>query len=157
MFLFSRSKHKTQEPAADPILDAIEKDLSTSNTLVTRVHRDLIVEDNDVNRSLFQRTLKRMSIESDTAHNGYDAIRKAARTQYDVIWMDVKMPGCDGLTATRFLRKKCGYKGPIYGTTGFSDCDSHAIAKESGMNDVIDKPFSIERIMTIHKHLHYKV
>ncbi len=87
----------------------------------TKVHKDLVVDDNDVNRYIMSRCLSSLHIEHDIVNDGYAAIENALQYEYNIIWMDIKMPVCNGLSAAYFLRNKCGYKGLIYGTTGFAD------------------------------------
>jgi len=118
-----------------------------------KIARDLVVDDNDINRDILTRYLKRIGVEYDIARNGIDAIDLALQHEYDIIWMDVKMPICNGFEATAFLRK-CGYKGNICGTTGFADEKSLNTAYASGMTWIITKPFTPESIGKIHKTLH---
>ena len=115
----------------------------------TKVERDLIVDDNDINRDILMRYLGRIGVHCDIARNGIDAIDLAMRYEYDIIWMDVKMPICNGFEATNFLRE-CGYKGNICGTTGFADEKSLNTAKECGMTWLITKPFTLDSIGKLH-------
>lgn len=65
----------------------------------------LLVEDNAVNTMIATELLKRKEIIVDTAVNGIEAIQKASKNSYDIILMDVQMPGMDGVTATKHLRQ----------------------------------------------------
>ncbi len=97
------------------------KDLLPTSQAQIKVNRDLIVDDNDINRLILGKYLKRLGVEYDTACNGYEAVKLALLYEYDIIWMDIKMSVCNGLTATYFLTHMCQYKGKIYGTTGYAD------------------------------------
>ena len=124
------------------------KELSTESSVArTKVHRDLIVDDNAINRFILGKYLKRLNVESDTASNGYEAVKLARLYDYDIIWMDIKMAICDGLTATYFLRHNCQYTGKIYGTTGYADEATRKQALECGMTDVLTKPFDASSIV----------
>lgn len=117
----------------------------------SKVHKDLVVDDNDVNRYIMSRYLTSLNIEHDIVNDGYAAIKSALQKEYDIIWMDIKMPVCNGLSAAYFLRNKCGYKGLIYGTTGFADIYTKDMAMSAGMSGLVTKPFDIYSIKTIHE------
>ncbi len=101
------------------------------------------------------RCLSSLHIEHDIVNDGYAAIENALQYEYNIIWMDIKMPVCNGLSAAYFLRNKCGYKGLIYGTTGFADIYTNDMAMSAGMTGLITKPFDINAIKTIHED--YKI
>jgi signal transduction histidine kinase/CheY-like chemotaxis protein/HPt (histidine-containing phosphotransfer) domain-containing protein len=65
----------------------------------------LLAEDNEVNVYIFQAMLGDESLRIDVAPNGPTALDLARRRRYDLIFMDIRMPGMDGLTVTRELRR----------------------------------------------------
>jgi signal transduction histidine kinase/DNA-binding response OmpR family regulator len=68
-------------------------------------HRLLLAEDNSLNRQLIRAMLEQAGHEVITVNDGAEAIRVAARSDFDAILMDVQMPEMDGYAATRAIRK----------------------------------------------------
>jgi CheY-like chemotaxis protein len=65
----------------------------------------LLAEDNEVNVYLFKAMLEGQGLEIDVASNGLTALDLAQSRRYALIFMDVQMPGMDGLSVTRELRR----------------------------------------------------
>ena len=70
--------------------------------------RLLIVDDNDNNRELARAILEQFGVEVTEAASGYDALRVAQRLPFDVILMDMRMPGMDGRAALAAIRRTPG-------------------------------------------------
>jgi CheY-like chemotaxis protein len=107
--------------------------------------RVLLVEDNQVNRALGCKLLERAGCEVVAAENGYEALRLAAEQSFDVILMDVQMPGLDGYETTRLLRARenqTNLRVPIIALTAYALPDDKQRCLESGMDDYLSKPFS---------------
>lgn len=68
-------------------------------------HSVLMAEDNEVNVYLFKAMLEGQGLQIDVANNGLTALDLAQSRRYAMIFMDVQMPGMDGLTVTRKLRR----------------------------------------------------
>lgn len=105
----------------------------------------LVVDDNQINRLLINKVLKKWGIDADFAENGLEAIQKTvANHNYDVILMDIHMPEMGGLEATQLLRGKddeyCR-KVPIIALTASMLSNQLNEIEEVGMNDFILKPF----------------
>lgn len=117
----------------------------------------LIVDDAPMNHLVLSEMLKKRipHIVITTATDGQEAVDLLPAGAYDVIIMDAKMPGMDGLTATRTIRQMDGtYAGiPILGATaGAMDTQLQACL-ESGMDDVISKPVQIDVLVEKLFHL----
>lgn len=101
----------------------------------------LIVEDHLVNRKLLNTFLQKFGATVIEAENGNIAIEKVKKNpQIDYIFMDIQMPIKNGIDATKEIRQ-LNYKGIIIACTANSDKNDFEIYKETGMNDVLVKPF----------------
>ena len=109
--------------------------------------RILIVDDNPTNLDLTSRLVRRAGYAVDTATNGEDGVAMAARWRYDLIVMDMSMPGIGGGEATRLIRsteKATGTRRvPVVAFTANAIEDFRQRARRSDMDDFITKP--IER------------
>lgn len=101
--------------------------------------RVLLADDLADNQILIRRYLKSESFQVDFANDGFEAIQKAQENDYDVILMDVQMPGMDGLQATRKLRAQ-GYKRPIIALTAQALQEEIEKSLEAGCDAHLTKP-----------------
>lgn len=110
--------------------------------------RILLAEDNEVNQVVMRRMLEKMGLEMDLAQNGDEALEKACKGNYDLIFMDVQMPGKDGIEATKEIRQstKSLKKPLIVALTANAMTDDKDLCLKSGMNDYLSKPISAKEI-----------
>lgn len=110
----------------------------------------LVVEDNRINQQVAVGMLKRLGVTVRTADDGQAALALLAEIRFDVVFMDVQMPGLDGLEATRRLRQ--GQAGalnrsvPVIAMTGNVTRQDRQACTDAGMNDYVAKPISGDRL-----------
>lgn len=102
--------------------------------------RILIAEDNAVNQKLALRILSKLGYDAALAENGLEALEMVNRQQYDVILMDVQMPGMDGLEATRLIRKRLQLQPVIIAMTASAMKEDKDECLDAGMDDFLSKP-----------------
>lgn len=112
----------------------------------------LVVDDNEVNILIAKRFLSKWGFTLDFASNGEEAIHKIIENTYDLVFMDIRMPGIDGFDATKIIREIPGeyYKNlPIIALTASTLHNENEKFKEAGMNGHILKPFNPNEIKTV--------
>jgi len=105
----------------------------------------LVVDDNQINRLLINKVLKKWGATADFAENGQEAIDKLElHRNFDVVLMDIHMPIMGGLEATSVIRSKSDpyfQKLPIIALTASMLSNQMGQIENAGMNDYILKPF----------------
>jgi CheY-like chemotaxis protein len=107
--------------------------------------RVLLVEDNPVGALLASTLLKREGCAVETAASGDEALEAMKRARYDLVFMDMRMPGMDGPTAARELRAR-GDRTPIVALTANAFAEDRKACLEAGMNDHLVKPLELESL-----------
>ncbi len=103
----------------------------------------LVVEDNPANLKLVEELLKGLGVQVTAAENGYSALQLCESTPFDLIFMDVQMPGIDGLETTRQLREKeVADRTPIIALTAHAVDEQKKRLLLAGMDDYLSKPVS---------------
>jgi len=111
----------------------------------------LVVEDNPVTQLLAKALMKQLGISMTQANNGFEAVQKGTQTKFDIIFMDIMMPGMDGMEATKVLRtdeKSLNKKTPIIAFTALSDSPAQNYMNV-GMNGLLAKPFTKNELYNI--------
>jgi PAS domain S-box-containing protein len=103
--------------------------------------RVLVAEDNAVNREVIVAMLEPLGLVVDCAQDGNEALRLARAQAYDLVLMDLQMPGLDGLGATRALRAMAGWADtPIVALTADALSEGKRECLDAGMDDFLSKP-----------------
>nr|WP_321404658.1 PAS domain S-box protein [uncultured Desulfobacter sp.] len=106
--------------------------------------RALVVEDNNINRQVAVGTLKKLGLYADTASDGIEAIKTLTHTPYNLVFMDIQMPGMDGYQATARIRDpETGVLNsdiPIIAMTAHAMQGYREKCLSAGMNDYVSKP-----------------
>ena len=102
----------------------------------------LIVEDNEINRTILREMVEAEGHRVDEAADGRQGVEKAGQRAYDVILMDVSMPVMDGREATRAIRSGTGASREvaIVGVTAHALPEELGAFHAAGMNEVLKKP-----------------
>jgi len=103
----------------------------------------LVVEDNKINQMITKKILNKMKLNCDLVDNGEDAVDKVKTEHYDVVLMDIHMPGISGIEATKMIRifdKEI----TIFALTAVTIEDKMQEFDDAGFDDIISKPFKQE-------------
>lgn len=107
--------------------------------------RILIVEDERKVASFVARGLRENSYAVDVAETGEDALRMAKDASYDVILLDVRLPGMSGLDVCRQLRRE-GVESPVLMLTARGLVDQRVEGLDAGADDYMAKPFALAEL-----------
>lgn len=129
---------------------------STSSSQGNPVYKILLAEDNDMNRELTTRLLKRRGHQVIAVLDGREAVEGFQEEPFDVILMDMEMPEMDGLEATRRIRgleqapqskwARSGNHIPIIALTAYDEMEMAAKIREAGMDGIITKPIDTKTL-----------
>lgn len=107
----------------------------------------LLVEDSLDNQDFFTFYLNQAGSIVTLADNGLDAVQLALNNAYDVILMDIQIPGIDGKEATRQIRAKSSFEGPIIALTAHALLAEKEECLSAGCTSQISKPVSGESLV----------
>ncbi len=108
----------------------------------------LLVEDNELNRDMLSRRLKRKGFEVVEALDGEEGIAKARSESPDLILMDMSLPVLDGWEATRRLKADEDLKSiPVVALTAHAMADDRQEALDAGCDDYDTKPVELKRLL----------
>ena len=117
--------------------------------------RILVVDDNAVAQTIASHALRRQSFEVECASDGAQAVRTACKQRFDVILMDLQMPGWDGFETAVHIRELAGYRDtPIIAVTANCSDDYRARCAEYGMQGFLAKPVRTrDLVQAVEKYL----
>jgi CheY-like chemotaxis protein len=108
----------------------------------------LLVEDNEMNRDMLSRRLARRGFAVEVATDGEQGVERARAGGYDLVLMDMSLPGIDGWEATRQLRAAPETAAvPIIALTAHAMAGDRDRALEAGCSDYDTKPVEFERLL----------
>lgn len=119
-----------------------EADAEAARAAPARSLNILCVEDNPFGRVVLNTILSELGHRADFVGTGEAAVEAAAVGTYDVVLMDVTLPGINGMEATRRIRARVGSRIPVIGVSGRSSPEEAACARAAGMDDYLSKPLS---------------
>ena len=115
--------------------------------------RALVVEDDPLIRTVIKANLESIGIPAVLATNGIQAIEAMKTDTFDFVLMDIRMPGQDGLDATRWIRD-AEVDGalrhiPIFALTTYESVEHTNEILEAGMDEHLVKPFSLPALIRL--------
>lgn len=111
----------------------------------------LTVDDNPESLKVLRYYFEDRKAKIDFAESGFEAIEKVSRNKYDLVLMDMQMPGMDGLTATKKIRSEISGQIPIIALTANAMENDRDKCLKSGMNDFLTKPVDFDALNKIIK------
>ena len=145
---FEAQEIEASKPA--PVVATEDKELTNE---IMEDKRILVVEDNKINQMITRKILEKNKVICDVADNGSIAIEKVQNNDFDLILMDIHMPGISGIEATIEIRK-FDESIPIIALTAVTLDDNLDEFYLNGFNDIIPKPYKTEEFFhKINKYL----
>lgn len=116
--------------------------------------RILVVDDDPINRQLMERHHARINLPVRVAASGEEAVEIADAWHPHLIWMDLRLPGIDGLEASRRIRGRLGRDVRIVAVSASASLNMLGELRSAGLDDMLLKPFrSNELIACLRKHV----
>ncbi|WP_178987549.1 tetratricopeptide repeat-containing hybrid sensor histidine kinase/response regulator [Winogradskyella schleiferi] len=130
------------EDSEKPVVEEVKKVNKMESLDLSNV-KILIVEDNKINQMITKKILNKMDLYCDVVDNGEAAVEQVKEVAYDVVLMDIHMPGISGLEATKIIRT-FDKDLTIFALTAVTLEDKMHEFGEAGFDDIISKPFKQE-------------
>ncbi|WP_019559173.1 MULTISPECIES: response regulator [Caldimonas] len=120
-------------------------------------HRVLVVEDNPVNQEVIQQMLRRLGCQVHLAASGLEGLRALCEHRFDLVLMDIQMPGMDGVDTLRWFRKGPGGRFafltpphvPVVAVTANALGGDQERFLDQGFNDYLSKPFRQNQLLAV--------
>jgi DNA-binding response OmpR family regulator len=106
----------------------------------------LLVEDDEFTTSVVVQALTNYNYQIETANDGQLGLELAKKVDYDLLLLDVSLPGLDGISLCRQIRF-AGYQMPILMLTGKDSTTMRVIGLEAGADDYVVKPFDLSELI----------
>jgi len=111
-------------------------------------NRILIVDDDEVVRRAYLRSLRSVSCEVAAASDGEEALQTMERNPFDVVLLDLRMPGQDGLSVLRTIKQKWP-ESEVVIITGYPTVDSAKESVRLGAHDYVAKPVGPQEVINV--------
>lgn len=148
------------EPSLEQEQKPVREDVATNygNNVYTDLsdshpHRILVVDDDDIHRQIMCVQLSKFGYHADEAADGDEAIAAVINSDYDLIFMDLRMPNMNGIESSLWIREKFddnpASRGRIIALTGDATMEARKKAIGAGMDGFLTKPASPEKIRAV--------
>lgn len=125
------------------IVETAPKQFNETKELDLTKVKVLVVEDNKINQMITKKILTKMELNCDVVDNGESAVDMVKTNNYDIVLMDIHMPGISGIEATKIIRT-FDKQLTIFALTAVTIEDKMHEFDEAGFTDIIPKPFKQE-------------
>lgn len=135
-----------------------EYEISANRVTTANVPRVLAVDDNDANLKLVMTLLEDCQLDAEGASSGFEALSKARQKPFDLVFMDLQMPGMDGVETTARLREMDtgNHRTPIIALTAHALADEQERLTKQGFDGYMPKPISSGQLNDIiHEYTGY--
>jgi len=154
-FWFSLPLVVASESEVEPVYEPLSahftsRQLSKESNTTLKGLRVLVADDNEINLHLAESVLASHEARVWRAEDGFQALQQAASTVFDIILMDVHMPGMTGLEAAKQIRYGEGPNAatPIIAVTADALANNHRQVFDAGMDEVVIKPVDEQQLIT---------
>jgi two-component system sensor histidine kinase/response regulator len=111
--------------------------------------RVLVADDHDVNREIAVEVLQALGFTVSAATDGFDALERLTREEFDAILLDIRMPGLDGFEVTRRLRADPRFaKLPVIALTAHAMMEDEQRCRAAGMTAFLSKPIDESELLS---------
>ncbi len=127
----------------------LENESSEFNPILLNKFNVLVAEDNRMNQKVIKFLLEQQGADCTFAKNGLEAVDLYKILDFDMVFMDIYMPGMDGYEATKKIKRTKKFSEvntPIIAVSASAFEDDINKAKESGINDFLAKPIEVEKL-----------
>jgi CheY-like chemotaxis protein len=108
----------------------------------------LVAEDNLLNQKIIVRMVRSLGCSVDAVATGLEVVAAVKHRRYDIVLMDIRMPGMNGLEATRLIRLQlpADEQPRVYALTAGIGPDERQACYDVGMNGFVAKPIVLEQL-----------
>ncbi len=108
----------------------------------------LIVDDEPYIRLTLKKAIDRLGVETDTAVNAEEALERLKTGHYNLLLLDLHLPGMSGMTALELIKEQHEHL-PVVVLTAFGSVDRAVEAMKNGASDFIEKPISHQELINV--------
>ncbi|SDI47430.1 response regulator [Natribacillus halophilus] len=113
----------------------------------------MVVDDKEGIRTLLKEVLQEEGYQVEEAANGWDALESVRKTKYDLILLDVKIPGINGVEVLKKMRAE-DIMTRVMIMTAYEEMNTYGDLKELGVSQVFSKPFDIREVLRkVNQHM----
>jgi signal transduction histidine kinase/ActR/RegA family two-component response regulator len=148
------SWERTIDPAKVKERIAQDKQNAFGNLSQIHPHNILVVDDDDIHRQIVCVQLQKMGYTADEATDGEEAVAAVMRGNYDLIFMDLRMPNMNGIESSHWIRERFNGSGNlrIIALTGDATIEAREQCMRAGMDNFVTKPVQVRDLEAILGH-----